>query len=215
MTLRFDAVQMPLPALARWLDEHLPTVADTLNPGASEDRLDRLQAHTGLDLPQDYRALYRWHDGQQRRDGVAGLWYGLHFPSLDDVEACWASWLGFADDPWSELDELAVSLEPGVVRPRYASRGWIPFGVDGRNCLGVDLDPDVHGVRGQVINFGLDQDLKRAWMPDLSSFVRWFVAQLQRSRFPIALRADGRRDFNTLNLGGAPLLSAMEYLLHA
>lgn len=188
----------PLAELDTWLAKHLPDVAASLNPGASEQQLDRLASIIGAPLPADYRALYRWHNGQDASCvGTQGPWFGLFFPSLDRVEAIWRSWLDFADDPWCEFNELAVSFRPGAVKPLYANRGWIPFAQAGHNCLGIDLDPDAAGSVGQVINFGRDEDLKYVLAPGLAAFVPWLVGQLHAGNFKLQPQRGGGQSFNT------------------
>lgn len=190
----------PLAELDRWLAGHLPEVAASLNPGASEVQLDRLSALIGMPLPQDYRALYRWHNGQQANAQVStGPWFGLAFPSLDEVEDIWRRWLEFADDPWCDFNELVFSVKPGVVKPLYANRRWVPFAHSGPNCLGIDLDPDVNGTFGQVINFGRDEDLKVALAPSLGTFVHWLVGQLRSGNFSVRAAPGGGHQFSTLH----------------
>ena len=185
----------PLAEWDQWLDSHLPEVAASLNPGASDEQLDRLSTLIGTPLPADYRALYRWHNGQQ--PGMStGPWFGLCFPSLDQVEGIWRRWLEFADDPWCDFNELAFSVKPAVVKPLYANRRWIPFAQMGPSCLGIDLDPDVRGTVGQVINFGRDEDLKYVLAPSLSGFVQWLLGQLRAGNFEIRLQRGGERRFN-------------------
>src|SRR5687768_7352758 len=74
-----------LAELDQWLARHLPEVAASLNPGASDEQLDHLATVIGVPLPDDYRALYRWHDGQKEHS-LTGPWYGLGFPSLHQAE---------------------------------------------------------------------------------------------------------------------------------
>jgi hypothetical protein len=142
----------------------------------------------------------------------AGPWYGLDFPPLDQVERIRASWLELADDKWSELNELVVSVKPGVVKPLYANRLWIPFARASNNYLGIDLDPDINGVRGQVINFGRDEDLKRAIAPNVTAFVQWFVGQLHAGNFRIQTRRDVGLTFDTLNPPSQHFLDAIHVL---
>ena len=68
----------------------------------------------------------------------------------------------------------------------YASPGWIPFASDsGGNCLGIDLDPGPTGTRGQVINFGRDEDEKFVLAPSMNEFLEWFADQLESGNFLI------------------------------
>lgn len=208
-----DLTARLLAELDRWLVRHLPPVAAALNPGATDAQLDHLASVIGAPLPDDYRTLYKWHNGQREvKDLYTGPWYGLDFPSLDQVEVAWQSWKPMADDKWSELNELVVSIKPGVVKPLYANRGWIPFAQAGNNYLGIDLDPDVQGIRGQVINFGRDEDLKRAIAPNVTAFVQWYVEQLRSGNFRIETRQDTGLDFNTLNPPTRHFLDAIQVM---
>lgn len=211
--LEADLLAGSLTELDAWLAKHLPDVAASLNPGASDEQLDRLASIIGAPLPADYRALYRWHNGQDASGvGTHGPWFGLFFPSLDRVEAIWRSWLDFADDPWCEFNELAVSIKPGAVKPRYASRGWIPFAQAGHNCLGIDLDPDVAGSMGQVINFGRDEDLKYVLAPNLAAFVQWLMGQLRAGNFKLRPLRGGGHSLGTAQPPARHFFDAIETL---
>lgn len=51
-------------AIKAWLDEHIPEIASSLRPGASEEELDAAEHQLGVTLPPALRVLYRIHDGQ-------------------------------------------------------------------------------------------------------------------------------------------------------
>lgn len=111
------------------------------------------------------------------------------------------------------MNESSVSVKPGVVKQVYANKLWIPFAYDwGGNHLGIDLDPGVNGIRGQVINFGRDEDRKRAIAPNVTAFVQWLVGQLQVGNFLIEQEDDTGRSFNTLNPPSTHFLDAIQTL---
>jgi cell wall assembly regulator SMI1 len=205
----------PLADLDVWMAGHLPEVAADLNPGATDAQLDRLSAKIGAPLPDDFRALYKWHNGQKGDKVYVGPWYGLTFLSLDRVLEQWKTWVKVIDhslDPQS-MNESSISVKPGVVKRRYANKLWIPFADDGGgNHLGVDLDPGANGIRGQVINFGRDEDRKRAIAPNVTAFVQWLVGQLQAGNFLIEQEDDTGRSFNTLNPPSTHFLDAIQTL---
>lgn len=146
-----------------------------LNPPATDAQLDAAQAHLGLSLPADVRALYRLADGQvqYRHDDprwAAGLVAGEPLLPLTEALLQWDQWAGFEGE--TGLDEFASSTPEGFVQPKYSVRGWIPLTHDGGgNHVGVDLDPDVRGTVGQVITFGRDDDQHQVLAPSLLSYL--------------------------------------------
>jgi F-box protein 3 len=48
-----------------WTAAHVPAVAASLRPGATEAELDEAEAQLGFALPEALRALYAVHDGQR------------------------------------------------------------------------------------------------------------------------------------------------------
>lgn len=184
--------------MGKWLEGHLPELAAALRPGATEDRLERFARSLGVELPDDFRQLYAWHDGQERTV-LTGPWYGLDFLSLERVESHCAGWSTAIQHLGSDLDGGMKSTPPGFVRRQYANPLWIPFAFDwGGNHLGIDLDPDELGTWGQVITFGRDEDRKIAVAPSLEVFVGWMVQQLQDGNFRIKGVGDGQRWLHTL-----------------
>ena len=51
--------------IERWTAQHLPEVALSLRPGATEEELDAAEVELGLELPDALRVIYRIHNGQQ------------------------------------------------------------------------------------------------------------------------------------------------------
>lgn len=57
-------------------------------------------------------------------------------------------------------DELPLTSTPeGAIKKKYYHIKWIPLISDfGGNYIGLDLDPDINGKKGQVIIFGRDEE---------------------------------------------------------
>ena len=72
-------------------------------------------------------------------------------------------------------EELALtSTPPDVIKKKYFHIKWIPLISDfGGNYIGIDLDPDTQGTKGQVILFGRDDEdmvlLAHSW----DEFLDW------------------------------------------
>jgi cell wall assembly regulator SMI1 len=133
-----------------------PTVTDNLYPGADDAAIERLRAGLTVPLPAEMEALYRANNGEGRLgfdyEGVELFWVynpihvrgrnGYYFMPIDGVNGVISEFRRLPGPPW--LDHL------GPVRP--ASDRWIPFANDfGGNFLCIDLDPDVGGTPGQII----------------------------------------------------------------
>ncbi|WP_240421849.1 leucine-rich repeat domain-containing protein [Paenibacillus periandrae] len=138
------------------LQGDLPQLAASLNPPATEEELRKAEAELGFDLPSELRELYLIHNGE--KEGGPGLFFGLPFLSLDDMLAEWSIWINLEDDV---LEVEHYSVPANWIKEQYINRYWLPISKDwGGNNLGIDLDPADKGIKGQVINFGRDEEVK-------------------------------------------------------
>ena len=188
--------------LELWLKRNLPEVLADLKPGATEKQIAGWEKKMKCVLPDELRALYRRHDRQKGK--ASGPFYGLALMSLSAMHGAWKlSRDLLLEDPdgMRELaDARAESHPKGAIKRDYLNPGWIPFAHDhGGNFLGVDLDPGPKGTRGQVINFGRDEDKSYVLAPSFDAFVAWLVPQLERGNFILATEGPDAddRSFNT------------------
>lgn len=189
--------------LETWLKANLPEVAADLNPGAKAQQLAALQAMLpGAVLPDDFQALYLWHDGQ-RMEANSGPWYGMNFLPLEQVMRELTDWRdvveSFTPQEWEEINSGMASTPQGYVKREYSNPYWVPFAYDwAGNYLGIDLDPDTQGAPGQVINFGRDEARKIAVAPGIDAFLAWMLKELNAGNVNLREEDDGGRSFNTL-----------------
>jgi cell wall assembly regulator SMI1 len=203
-------VSTPMTRVEGWLSVNLPELLADLAPGCSEAALAETEAHVGAVLPNDLKELYRRHDGQ-RTDYYPGIFYGMQFLSLERVRRRWSGWKDVIESGFDDIGDY-VSARPGAVKEVYASLGWIPFGIDsGGNCLGIDLDPGPTGTRGQVINFGRDENEKFVLAPSVSQFLAWLAQQLEAGNFIIdRIPMSGEGGYTVRFQAGGPLEEAKE-----
>ena len=154
-------------------------------PGASEKSLEGLEKHVGLQLPADFKAFYRIHDGP-KKSGF-GLVFGLELLSIRRIKQEWNNWNDLADDGLNAELAHAMSSEPkGYVKPLYLNPKWVPFTTDGTGThLGLDFDPDRKGVVGQVITFGRNENKKKVLAKSFRDYVHLFVKQLQTVKWSV------------------------------
>jgi len=124
-----------------------PEVLRSLRPGASDRTIATAEARLEVTFPEDLRASYRIHDGQER-DGP-GLIQGWEFLSLARVLEEWSAWNELLAS--GDIETFIVEPDPEI-RSTWWNRRWIPLAFDGAGdtyCL--DLDPTPAGTPGQVI----------------------------------------------------------------
>ncbi|GAA0358371.1 SMI1/KNR4 family protein [Bacillus horti] len=116
---------------------------------------------------------------------IAGSFLGMKFLSLDKVYSEWnrqkelLSSLSAAD--LQNMNEQCTSLDPGRVKCHCLNNLWLPLADDaGGNYIGIDLDPDVKGISGQIINFGNDENEKIVIADSIHEFVA-FIANVIES----------------------------------
>ncbi|WP_285607067.1 SMI1/KNR4 family protein [Actinokineospora globicatena] len=123
--------------------------APTWAQPATEAELTAVETRLGVRLPEDLRALYLVLANDFAESGLLGRY---SHTKLDWVEP-WESW----PESVFEQDPVYTVRPAGRVKRLSHSPWWVRFGGD-RACnnLFVDLDPDVDGTRGQVIEHGRD-----------------------------------------------------------
>src|SRR5262245_41841648 len=105
-----------------WLKANAPEVLANLRPGATAQQIRAAERAMGVTLPDDVKAAYRIHDGQEYGQD---LLYGRRWDPLAQVVANWRSLKGFVDDgtfpPASEVPAGAAT------RADHWHPGWVPL----------------------------------------------------------------------------------------
>jgi cell wall assembly regulator SMI1/CheY-like chemotaxis protein len=151
-----------LDRLDRWMRLHRLAYYDALRPGVPERELTTLERDLGRNLPAGFRALYRWHDGQDPGCPLAFQYNQLFMP-LRQVRVVWAA--------------LGQLLDEGEFpEANWWSKAWLPFlGSEEGNHLCVDLDGAFGGVPGQVLSFYHDWECRNVEYPSLEKWMEAFV----------------------------------------
>ena len=186
------------------LSTYLPELLANLNPGCTTREVDSLEQQLGITLPKDFKSFYLIHNGQNLFPNdriITGLFFGLEFLSLQGIYEQWDAWREIitTEEDLEELDMECTSAQPGQVKELYANNCWIPFAHDGSgNHLGLDLDPGVRGVVGQIINFGRDESKKYVLAHSFTGFIDWLLQQYESGNFVIPSEYVGDRYLNFL-----------------
>jgi cell wall assembly regulator SMI1 len=143
-----------------WLSVHRAGYHASLRPGVSDDDLDAFEAKFSLELPEAFRALYRWRDGQPNSN-FDSLQHNRMFSALGDIA-----------DTKAMLDDM---IGTDFDDPATWRRGWVPFlSNGGGSYLCVDVDAQGGGQPGQLVAFWkADEDRPvehasvEAWLAEL------------------------------------------------
>lgn len=146
----------------RWLSANRPDYYAKLLPGASAAQLDAFEARFALNLPEAFRQLYRWRNGQASMS-FAPLQMNRSFSALEEIAGT--------------KDVLDGMIGYDFDDPRWWRRGWVPFLHNGGGShLCVDVAAEDGGQPGQLVEFWkADEDRPvvypslEAWLADLVS----------------------------------------------
>lgn len=115
------------------LEEKIPKFKRLLNEPATDDEFKRLEEKIGEALPEEFKAFYRWHNGQKRSPYIA-----FHLETHEILMPI--------DDIIEWYDELSGQLEYGDIDEDTWKKHWIPFTDDGTGNSGcIDVSKEHFG----------------------------------------------------------------------
>jgi cell wall assembly regulator SMI1 len=156
----------------RWLAANRPDYYARLQLGVSDATLDAFEVRFSLKLPQAFRRLYQWRNGQE--------------------PACNASFQ--ANRMFSSLEEVAVSKEilDGLIGydfedPCWWRKGWVPFLANGGgDHLCVDAVGEDSGQPGQVLTFWHDWENRSVKYGSLEEWMSELVNSMENNTLELA-----------------------------
>ena len=162
------------------LETNAPIVASALQPGLSDAQIAALESQGGFRLPDDLRALYRWHNGIAKTSTI-GLLAGQRFVPLEE-----------AVQERSLLGQQAASLT-GVQRAAYSvfaghRNGWVQILDDGSGD-GYFYDPKRTDAEGAFFHYFAEMRYY-LWFPSARNFLAG-VIECYESR-AVRVAADGK-----------------------
>ena len=140
------------------------------NAGAGDADFAAFEAVTGFAMPEGLAALLRLSNGATGAFGQRDLL------SVQQITDEWKSWKQIFDDfQIADLTDHHTSDADRTVA-FYTTPFWVPFAGDRTgNFAAIDLLPGPQGHRGQVIQFGADEQLIRVIGGDIVEFLRQFA----------------------------------------
>eukprot|EP00904_Undaria_pinnatifida_P006989 jgi/Undpi1/341/HiC_scaffold_1.g00337.m1 len=155
-----------------WMSMHLPTIVGTLNPGASEEDLDRAEELLGWPLPTDLRLLYRFHNGQYLAwDELLNGYLGVDAGRPTELPAFVGSgtslgllggYCFYGERCTSKLFSIQRGVDAGLITLESFGGGSQGFYKATARTWGTDLD--AVRARGGFLLAASDKLSKRTWV---------------------------------------------------
>jgi cell wall assembly regulator SMI1 len=170
-----------------WLAANAPQLIGELNPGATDAELRELAMAIGTELPTDFVAFYRIHNGQQRE--ASGLFNGEELLAVSRILDEWTIW----NDLLKSGDFDGATSAPDIgVRADWWNPLWLPLTYDGAgNHCCLDLSPAPGGTRGQVIRMWHDDDERTLLASSLTEWTTQYVTALEAGEYVFSEDYDG------------------------
>lgn len=158
-------------------------IGDVFQAGASDSELAALEHRMGVVLPEDFKQLYRTHNGQTPNQAGCFL-AGYEWLDLTGIADRWQGLV----DIHTELGLDGANDNDAGIKPVMWSNKWLPFADDNGYLLVLDLDPAAMGAYGQVILLSGDGEPCRLQAASLQAWLDNHVRELQAGYW--AYRAD-------------------------
>jgi cell wall assembly regulator SMI1 len=149
----------------RWLATHRPDYYARLQPGVAEEALCTFEARFGLKLPESFRSLYKWRNGQQE-DCYASLQYNRMFLPLENIVETKAMLDGMIGYDFKD--------------PGWWRKSWVPFLANGGgDYLCLDLAAEGGGEPGQLIAVWHDWEDRSVEYPSIDAWLAKLAASME------------------------------------
>ena len=168
-----------------WLVANAPEILNNLQPGATDEAIKQAEIFLGIELPEDVKASYRLHNGQ---DGYNGLMDGWELLSLERMMDEWKIWKELLDS--GDFDD-SKSDPDSPIQADWWNAKWIPLTSNGcgdHHCL--DLDPAPGGNVGQIITMWHDWERREIVASRFQNWLEQLAADLESGKY-IFSKEDG------------------------
>ncbi len=161
----------------KWLDENAPKIREALQPAATDELLDKIESISDCTLPEDFKALYRIHNGLSE-DIHANFFHGMTFIPIERV-------LQHLEAIAKRDKDFDLQHADEGIKPQYRlGKARIPIADDyGSSLLCVDLDPGDKGIFGQVVFVDYKMDTGLLIAGSISELLNKFSADLEQGKY--------------------------------
>jgi cell wall assembly regulator SMI1 len=154
--------------IEQWYLDREPEKLNSLLEGATDEQIAEFETKVGVQLPVDYKASLKIHNG----------YVNFHSYTYTNLEATHPRWLMMTDAAERGLFEFEkdkiINSGGGIIQNTWWHRNWIPFAADiNGNYFCLDMAPAVNGEAGQII---FHSYLRGPVITKYQSFMEWVEA---------------------------------------
>jgi len=167
--------------ITAWLKDNAPKILEqSLQSGATEAQLNELESVIGIKLPEDFKELYKLHNGLSDDENVGSLFYGMKFYPIDSI---------IVDHEQNASLPVTALLkwDPAIDQSNLFNPGWITFAFDGAHTsLKMDLVPTEEGNYGQIIFIDDEYEVGILVAASITELLVTFASDLKSGLYHLA-----------------------------
>lgn len=178
---------------------HCSDVDWSFNEGASEQDFVKLEQILGFVLPDDFKEIYRIHDGSKNWFVLAGD----DWLPIESIISEYQAWKRLYDEGCFQNDDgidFGCVADDGIKENFWFNPRWLPFS---KNACGdnkmIDLDPSDTGVAGQVIQMWHNDPGRERLAVSLKAFFEQYAKDLEDGCYVIHPEYEGLVRLDDLN----------------
>jgi cell wall assembly regulator SMI1 len=171
-TSKLPMIDELITRMDRWLQRNRNDYYANLQPGAMEDAITAFERHFTVTLPQTFRKLYQWRNGQSVGEFRSFQENRMFLPLQDVAETK------------ELLDEM---IGDDCKDSQWWQPGWIPFLSNGSGdylCLNVAAGDD--GTVGQLIEFWHDDADRNVQFTSVDDWLQCLVESMENGTIELA-----------------------------
>ena len=156
--------------LDAWIKDNRPDYYSLLRSGVADAELDALEAKFALTLPEDFRALYKWRDGQDEAssDSFQGNYMFMSLSDLTSTKELMDGMIGF-------------DFEEG-----YWEREWVPFMSNGGGSyLCLDAIARNGEAPGRLLGFWKNDEDRETEYASVEEWLEELVESMESGEFEV------------------------------
>ncbi|MDF2380865.1 SMI1/KNR4 family protein [Nostoc ellipsosporum NOK] len=178
-------LQTIIQTLKESLSKIAPRITDlSLNVGASDADIAKLERTIGKTLPEDFKELYRSINGNNDDENFGNFAYGQVLSSIDQIIASW----NFRKEFSSKFDTIGLShFHPQIDGSNFYNLNWLEIGnTSGRDGLFLDLAPTDRGTYGQIIFLDGTDNVGILVANSTQQLLEQFISDLDNGQYYLA-----------------------------